>query len=326
MKILNLRLFALSSFVFAVLFNSKPLWAQKSPNEPGHKSFLHAKKKKKKIKELEDFSQSELFKAAFTSIPNDFVNLSLAPLYYPLETLTFAGSIAGLALLDPITTRLLQDRISPAANYKLPGAGASGILTIEDLWFYGTLGGWYFTSIALEHNRGQVASMLAVKSSVWSFLYAQLIIKSIAGRTRPDPDLSSSKSAVRNRTKNPWDWGNVHPPDFQNKYKGTSFPAFHATTFFSAARVFHLLYGDPWIPYTAATLLQLSDIRRHLHWFSDFVAGAWIGIGIGSAVVEEYEREIGIELYKKQKKTSLSLFPYISTEKQQYGVVLLSRF
>ena len=66
-------------------------------------------------------------------------------------------------------------------------------------------------------------------------------------------------------------------------------PSFHLTQYFAVARVYAGIYDNNVVPYLLASALTASNIRGHHHWVSDMVAGAAIGIGIGSLILNQYE-------------------------------------
>jgi undecaprenyl-diphosphatase len=67
--------------------------------------------------------------------------------------------------------------------------------------------------------------------------------------------------------------------------KSLSFPSAHAMNWFSGAMLLYLFYPKRWVWFfTIAFLVALSRVYVGVHYPSDLVAGAVIGIGIGAGV------------------------------------------
>ncbi len=70
----------------------------------------------------------------------------------------------------------------------------------------------------------------------------------------------------------------------------TIFPSGHTTRSFAIAAVFADRYGKPgaWIAYPVAALVGLSTVEEDLHWASDVLAGAGLGLAIGKGIVARH--------------------------------------
>ena len=72
--------------------------------------------------------------------------------------------------------------------------------------------------------------------------------------------------------------------------KAGSFPSGHATRSFAIAAVMADRYGTKaaWIGYSVAGLVSLSMVQRDIHWMSDVVAGAGLGMAIGKGIAARH--------------------------------------
>jgi membrane-associated phospholipid phosphatase len=70
----------------------------------------------------------------------------------------------------------------------------------------------------------------------------------------------------------------------------TVFPSGHTARSFAIAAVFADRYGAPgaWIAYPVAALVGLSTVEEDLHWASDVLAGAGLGLAIGKGIVARH--------------------------------------
>lgn len=85
--------------------------------------------------------------------------------------------------------------------------------------------------------------------------------------------------------------------------RGLSFPSGHSSTAFATATSLAYSYG-PWVgipAYGLATFVAASRVSQEVHWLSDVVAGAVIGIYWGRASALTTER--------KEMKTTTMIYP-----------------
>ncbi len=210
------------------------------------------------------------------------------------ETDEFAKAALGIGLLvlldKPVTTAYQKHIEGPLDGFNLPappkvfpqsiGAGPDG-------WLLLGISGTYLGGLATNDARAQKTGLAATKAVAYSFVISQLVLKSIAGRNRPNPTLGRAPVSAP-YTDNPFDWGHVHAPVAQSSAKATAFPSFHFTAYFAAAKVYQEAYNNTWVPYGLMTLGLASGIKGHHHWVSDMAAGALIGTLIGSSVSKGY--------------------------------------
>ena len=102
---------------------------------------------------------------------------------------------------------------------------------------------------------------------------AALLVKEIVGRDRPSEAPSD-------------------PDQFHPFSKHESFPSGHAVVAFATATALTRESGSrwvPWVAYPAAALVGWSRVHDDLHWTSDVVAGAALGIFL-SVKTEDFLR------------------------------------
>lgn len=233
------------------------------------------------------------------TVPTDVYNMAASPFQNPSHSLAALGLVTALVVVDKPTTTFYQEHvesnldlytlktINPDSNIAwLMGNGADSWLT------YG-LAFHYLSGFAFGDEKSQVASLLSVKSIVYSIGISQLLLKSITGRQRPKSDLKECTDTDPDRTCNPYDFGNWHTPSLSPDSYGTSMPSYHVTMFVSVATVYAEMYDNYWLPYIVAGVLYASDIKGHHHWVSDLVAGGIVGTFIGHQVVRSYKEESG---------------------------------
>ncbi len=231
-----------------------------------------------------------VFSNSVMCIPKDFVQMGHSFSDDWKQTALYAGGILGLIATDSYTTNFLQEKIEPNLTYKLPKIDF--IKTNID-WIDGNnayiiypILGLYAGSFVANDRKGQVATVNALKAISYSYVISHLILKTITARNRPQPLLNDDNQALSPFSKDQWDFGNYHPIYFKSQSDGTSFPSFHATFYFSVAKVFQMEYNNYWIPYTIATGVFMADFKSHQHWVSDLLVGGLLGTIIGKSVVK----------------------------------------
>lgn len=110
----------------------------------------------------------------------------------------------------------------------------------------------------------------------------------IIGRCRPDVE------------KGPWEFGDCHSDG--------SLPSSHVTVAWAAVTPFAKEYDVPWL-YGIAALTNFSRVAGRRHWFSDTVAAAVLGYGVGSLLWESRraKRDEGPTVYLTGKGVGVSV-------------------
>jgi membrane-associated phospholipid phosphatase len=249
-----------------------------------------------------------VLKNSILSVPGDFSEMGHTVTSDWKRTAIYAGGILGLIATDKITTGFLHDHIEPNINYSIPRID---VLKTNISWADGNnayllypILGLYAGSFAINNKKGQTVAVNAIKSITYSYVISHLIIKTIFARNRPQRSLNDTNLVIEPWTKDNWDFGNFHPVYFQSETMGTGFPSFHATFYYSVAKVFQMEYNNYWIPYTIATGVYLADIKDHNHWVSDLLVGGLIGTIIGKSVVNSSRKQMA-----KNNGTALNYNP-----------------
>ena len=148
-------------------------------------------------------------------------------------------------------------------------------------------------------------------------LVSQLVLKSITGRLRPDPNLSHPTGQYP-YTTDPYAFGHFHHPYLGANQYATSMPSFTFTLYFAIARVYARVYDNDLIPYGLAAAALTSNIRDHHHWVADMVAGSLVGTMIGNVVADNALGADG------QAKSANLVVPVVSPE--MTGVAWIHQF
>lgn len=249
-----------------------------------------------------------VLKNSILAVPGDFTEMGHTVSKDWKRTAIYAGGIVGLIAADKITTGFLHDRIEPTIDYSLPRIDVLqtkvDFLDGNNAYILYPILGLYAGSLAINNQRGQTAAVNAVKAITYSYVISHLVLKTVFARNRPQRELNDNKTVIAPWTKDNWDFGNYHPVYFKSKEGGTALPSFHATFYFSVAKVFQMEYNNYWIPYTIVTGVFLADIKGHNHWVSDLLVGGLVGTIIGRSVVISSRKQI-----EKNKSTALNLNP-----------------
>ncbi len=236
-------------------------------------------------------SKNSLWDETFRTIDDDVKALIQAPVKNPGKTGKILAGIGLLVLLDKPLTRTYQNTVEKAFDgFALPQLPWEKKLTdlglaSEDVWMLSGIAGSYAYGALTGDERSKRAALLSSKALALSFVTSQMVLKSVIARKRPCADLDQPNCSDGTFTDNPLDFGNFHGISVSPDGYGTAMPSYHFTQYFAVARVYSGVYGDSWIPFGAAGLLVVSNIRGHRHWVSDMVAGAALGIGIGEIVL-----------------------------------------
>lgn len=262
---------------------------------------------------------------SFLSVPGDFSAMGHNISSDWKRTAIYTAGIIGLIAIDKQTTGFLHDRIEPSIDYKLPRIDVikTNVNWIdgENAYILYPIVGLYAGSFIANYEKGQVVAVNAAKAVAYSYVISHLFLKTVFARNRPQRKINDDNPVVFPWTKDPWDFGNFHQVNFQQNNAdvyGNSFPSFHATFYFSVAKVFQMEYNNYWIPYGIATGVFLSNIKAHDHWVSDLVVGGLVGTIIGRSVVKSSRKQMAKNTtttynYKKFRMNK-QLIPQISSK------------
>ncbi|MGB0879224.1 MAG: phosphatase PAP2 family protein [Polaribacter sp.] len=276
-------------------------------------------------------TSGKVIKNTVLTIPSDFAFMGKEISSDWKKTGFYLGGIVGLILTDKISTKFVQEHIEPILDYPLPNISLVGEPSDNNRWLvddnaymtYPIIGN-YLLSFILNKERGQYASMNALKAITHSTIVTQLGLKTIFGRNRPHRPLSESEPEEP-LTNNHLDFFNKRKGYLLGGAKASAFPSLHTTVYFAIAKVFQMEYDNYWIPYTFMSVVYLSNFDKHNHWFGDLVVGGIVGTIIGKSIVLSSWKKRGINGYiKKEKNFSVNIVPQYS--KEFTGIHLVGTF
>ena len=273
------------TLIFFILL-SIPCFSQQDTLEIKHDSLKI--KKENRFKVAGNVLADGLF-----SVPGDFSAMGHTISSNWKRTALYTAGIIGLIAVDKQTTGFWHDHVEPSINYSLPKIESTipHVIGTDNYIVYPVLG-LYAGSLIINNKKGQVVAVNAIKSLAYSYVISQIVLKSITARKRPQRKLNDDNPVKEPWTKNPWDFGNYEQIHFTHGGDATSFPSFHATSYFAVAKVFQMEYNNYWIPYTFVTAVFLSDIKSHDHWVSDLLVGGLVGTIIGRSIVISSRKQI----------------------------------
>lgn len=257
-----------------------------------------------------EFVAGRVIKNSILSVPGDFSEMGHTITSDWKRTAIYAGSILGLVATDKITTGFWHDHVETTIDYRLPKIDVirpadNFVIYGENTYILYPIVGLYTGSLLLNHEKGQVVALNAVKSITYSYVISHLFLKTVTARNRPHRKINDDFPAEEHFTKDNWDFGNFDGIHFKaGGGGGSGFPSFHATFYFSVAKVFQMEYNNYWIPYTVVTGVFLSNIKEHEHWVSDLLVGGLVGTIIGKSVVNSSRRQMS-----KNNKTAFNYNP-----------------
>ncbi|PWG06104.1 phosphatase PAP2 family protein [Polaribacter aquimarinus] len=274
----------------------------------------------KKVKKDNIFQTSgKVIKNSILTIPSDFVFMGKEISNDWKKTGYYAAGILGLIATDKITTKFLHQHIEPKINYNLPNINLVNSTTSQQ-WLIGDnayltypIIGVYIGSFLSNKEKGQYASINALKAIQYSTIITQLSLKTIFGRNRPHRPLY--ETATSPWTNDNWDFFNARKEYLFSSPEGSALPSLHTTAYFALAKVFQMEYNNYWIPYGLMSIAWLSNIKGHNHWVSDIVLGGIVGTIIGKSIVLSSWKKRGIsDAPKKEKHISYNITPQYSPE------------
>ena len=253
-------------------------------------------------------TRTHLLHEAFLTIPSDFVGMGKYPIDHPWTSIALVATTVGLITVDKPTTAFLQrnldTRWSPVyPGYTLPNTSS------EDEYLLLGLGGLYLGGNAFDAPIHQIAALASIKSFAYSIIISQLVLKTIFGRIRPNPNLSNNSIPYNpnDYTNNPWDFFRKNIVVFNTGSGPTSMPSYHFTLFFAVGTALSQTYDSYW-SYLITAAGLLPNFQGHHHWTSDMFAGAAIGTLIGYTVSNNLKDKLGLG-----SASSLTLEPNLST-------------
>ena len=138
--------------------------------------------------------------------------IAKAPFENPKESLKWGLFVAGLVAVDKPVTQYYQQHVEPGIQYALPNLSDSPILRGSDGYLVLGVTSQYLGGLLLKNRKAQETSIMAGKAMAYSYLFAQLIAKSITGRNRPVSDISTCSGDPPPFTCDPYDFGHAVVP------------------------------------------------------------------------------------------------------------------
>ena len=183
-----------------------------------------------------------------------------APLRAEPKTWAKAGALASAV----VAAKLLDDEAAGALQSESGRADriAERVEPFGGRYSDRVLAGFLAAGLLRDDSRAKEVAFDGLVSSILASKIVTPAIKEISGRRRPHTDGDDS------------------------------FPSNHATQAFAVASVIASHYEQRWVDVTAyalATAVGASRIRHDDHFFSDVVAGAIIGAGVGRFVTRTNE-------------------------------------
>lgn len=258
-------------------------------------SSVPSSSKKKQVEP--NLTRSHIFNESILTIPSDFVTMGKYPIDHPGISIGVVAATVGLIAVDKPTTRFLQENLDtnwspdflPQSQDLLPGSAS------EDGYLLLGLGGLYLGGNLLNSPVNQIAALASIKSVGYSVIISQLVLKTVFGRIRPNPNLDNNAIPCNTNycTNNPWDFFRKNIVIMNTGFGPTSMPSYHFTQFFAAGTALSQAYDSYW-PYLITAAGLLPNFQGHQHWTSDMFAGAAIGTLIGYAVTNNLKNKLGL--------------------------------
>ncbi|MEO9571136.1 MAG: phosphatase PAP2 family protein [Polaribacter sp.] len=264
-------------------------------------------------------TSGKVIKNSILTIPSDFVYMGKEISNDWKKTGYYVGGIVGLIAVDKVTTNFLHNHLEPHLTYKLPkisfikGRTDHKWLVGENAYMSYPIIGNYLFSFFTNKERGQYASINALKAIQYATIITQLGLKTIFGRNRPNRPLS--ETAIEPWTNNNWDFFNKRKEYLFASAEASAFPSLHTTAYFAIAKVFQMEYDNYWIPYSFMSIVYMAEMKKHNHWVSDLVVGGIVGTLIGKSIVLSSWKKRNINgVIKKEKNISFNIVPQYSNE------------
>ena len=264
-------------------------------------------------------TSGKVIKNSILTIPSDFVFMGKEISNDWKKTGYYLGGIVGLIAVDKVTTKFLHNQLEPNLDYNLPNisfvnssSNHKWLIGDNAYMSYPIIGNYLFSFIT-NKEKGQYASINALKAIQYATIITQLGLKTISGRNRPNRPLSNT--ATEPYTNDNWDFFNRRKKYLFSSPEASAFPSLHTTAYFAIAKVFQMEYDNYWIPYSFMSVVYLAEMKKHNHWVSDLVVGGIVGTIIGKSIVLSSWKKRNLDgVIKKEKNISFNVIPQFSDE------------
>ena len=208
--------------------------------------------------------------AELTRWGSDSVALAKAPASWDARDWERFGALSaglgGLFLVDESVYRYVEDHRTEAGD-----SFARAVTPFGQEYAFGLSVGLLAGGLVFSAPGTRDTGRDALEASILSFLIANVVLKPVIGRQRPQ--VSNGETVF-----DPFS----HDP---------SFPSGHATEAFAVASVI-AMRSDGWVvptlAFTTASLVAVSRVEQSRHFTSDVFAGAVLGITVGRFVVSRH--------------------------------------
>jgi membrane-associated phospholipid phosphatase len=206
-----------------------------------------------------------------TLLINDTKAIATAPFHWGRSDWMKLGIgvlvVGGAALLD----EELRHSVERGSTGNTRGI-ARTVARFGGEYSWGVLGAFFLSGKLLKDDKAKAVAEDGLASCAIASGVITPILKLTVGRRRPS------------ETEGTFAFGG----------QGVSFPSGHATQAFAIASVVASHYPSPWVKvaaYGLAGVVGLARIEQGVHYGSDVLAGALIGIVVGKAVVRLHESQ-----------------------------------
>ena len=204
-------------------------------------------------------------------LQNDVVQIATAPLRWERSDWLKLGigvaAVGGIALIDHDLRESVDGGSSDTTRSLAKVVGPFGAE-----YSFGVLGGFFLAGKLFDDEKSLNVAEDGLSASLIAAGAITPLMKAAFGRRRPS------------QTRGTAEFGEG----------GASFPSGHTTQAFAVASVVASHYDSIWVKvgaYTLAGLVGWSRMEEKAHYASDVVAGALIGIVVGTAVVRLHESQ-----------------------------------
>jgi hypothetical protein len=234
-----------------------------------------------------NLNRKKILFTAVKTIPDDLTGIIKFPFKHPKISLPFIAATIGLIAVDRQTTEFVQRKINPQLTWVPPPLIANG----TDGYMLFGLGTLYAGASLFNSPVNQIAALAAIKSLGYSVLITQLTLKTIFGRLRPNPNLSSGTAAPFPYSNNPLDFFQRNGMSLFSKNTDTSMPSFHFTMYFAVGTALSQVYRS-YVPYLVTAAGLLPNFSGHHHWVSDMFVGGGLGVLIGYVTANNLKKNL----------------------------------